>query len=235
MPIIGIPASISTGREVAGERFFVSENYIAAIVSAGGVPVILPPAVDFGGIMQQMRMVHGLLLIGGYDVDPALYGQEPLPGLGPVFPDRDAYEIAVACAAAHQGKPLLGICRGIQVVNVAFGGKLYQDLSQFPGPILQHYQKGHRSAPGHNVELRKETLLRRIFGQETVRTNSYHHQVIMDVAPGFVINGRTSDGIIEGIENKAATILGVQWHPEMLQKNDPLMRRLFSWLIDSAG
>jgi len=230
MPLIGIPAS----RDVGNERLFVNGDYTAAIVDAGGVPVILPPVVDARSVELQVRMVQGLLLIGGYDVDPALYGQEPLPQLGPVFPERDAYEIAAISAAADQGKPILAICRGIQVVNVAFGGTLYQDLSQLPGPILQHNQKSDRAVPGHSVEIQMETMLSRIFGTVKIRTNSFHHQAIMDVAPGFIISGQTSDGIIEGIENKDATILGVQWHPEMMYEKHPIMRRLFSWFIDAA-
>jgi putative glutamine amidotransferase len=233
MTLIGIVASMTAGRKEGSDCFYVSEDYIAAIVNSGGVPVVLPPVVGPDGIRQHLQCVQGVLLIGGGDVDPAIYGQEPLPLLGPVSPARDSYEIAAVKTAVGVNLPVLAICRGMQLVNVAFGGTLYQDVSLATGPLLQHRQNSPGGVPGHLVQIGAGTLLSEVLGEEAVRANSLHHQAVKEIAPGFVACGRTGDGIIEGIENKGANILGVQWHPEMMAGT--VMDRLFKWLITAVG
>ncbi|MDR3590542.1 MAG: gamma-glutamyl-gamma-aminobutyrate hydrolase family protein [Negativicutes bacterium] len=237
-PLIGILASLwlaGEGLHAGDERFFASRDYTAAILKAGGTPVILPWAGDPAVILRQLRAVHGLLLIGGYDVDPLLYGDEPSPRLGPVFPERDEYEIMAVKLACLMGKPILGICRGIQLINVAFGGTLWQDLALRGKPQLQHYQDCQRDVAGHSVELGPGTVLAEILGPETLRTNSYHHQAVKDPAPGFSVSARAKDGVIEGIEKREAGILAVQWHPEMMLERFPAMLGIFRWLAESAA
>lgn len=236
-PLIGILASVwvvETGFHAGDERLFAGADYVGAVLQAGGTPVILPLVNSLAAIRGQVQAIDGLLLIGGYDVDPLLYGEEPMPKLGPVFPKRDAYEIAALEIACGQGKPILGICRGIQTINIAFGGTLWQDLSLMEEPTLQHYQNSLKYVPGHTIDISPGTLLYEIFGEEQLRTNSYHHQAIREPAPGFIVNARARDGVIEGIENRDAAILGVQWHPEMMVGEFSIMLNLFRWLINSA-
>lgn len=237
VPLIGIPASLWTageGLHAGNERFFAGRDYTDAVLAAGGIPVILPWVGDAGLVRHQLQAVQGLLLIGGYDVDPLLYNAEPSPKLGPVFPERDAYEIMTVKQARLMGKPVLGICRGIQVINVAYGGTLWQDLSQRGEPELQHYQDCQKDVPGHSVQIAPETILAEILGQTDLRTNSYHHQAVRDPAPGFSVSAWAKDGVIEAIEMRGAGILGVQWHPEMMARRFPDMLRIFRWLVDSA-
>jgi putative glutamine amidotransferase len=238
VPLIGIPASFCLGGEglhAGSERFFASRDYISAILKAGGAPVILPWTGDPAVIRRQLQAMHGLLLVGGYDVDPLLYGEEPVPKLGPVFPERDEYEIMAVTLACLLGKPILGVCRGIQVINVAFGGTLWQDLSQRGKPQLQHYQDCQKYVLGHGVEIVPETILAGILGTGEIRTNSYHHQAVKDVAPGLSVAARTQDGIIEALEKRDSGILAVQWHPEMMTDRFPAMLRIFSWLVERTG
>jgi len=236
-PLIGILASVMVGGEglrAGVERCFVSCDYIDAVLLAGGTPVILPVVDNVNDIRRQLQVVNGLLVVGGDDVDPILYGEEPLPVLGPVFPERDRYELMAMQLACEQGKPILGICRGAQIMNVAFGGTLDQEVLPQTAPLLQHYQNSKKGVQGHTVELENGSLLDSLFAQQPIRTNSYHHQAIRKVAPGFIINARTSDGVIEGIENRGKLILGVQWHPEMMVSQFPAMLNIFKWLIDAA-
>jgi len=237
VPLIGILASIMVsgdGLRAGSERCFVNRDYIDAVLMAGGTPLILPVTDNVDDVRCQLKAVNGLLLIGGDDIDPTLYGEEPLPALGAVFPERDRYELMAVQLASEQGKPVLGICRGAQVINVAFGGTLEQELSPQIRPLLQHYQNSKKHVQGHSVEVEGGTILYSIFVQQQVRTNSYHHQAIRTVAPGFTVNARTRDGVIEGIENREKSILGVQWHPEMMICRVQTMLKLFSWLINSA-
>jgi len=237
VPLIGILASLwlaGEGLHAGSERFFASRDYTGAVFKAGGAPVILPWVRDPAAIRRQIQAVHGLMLIGGYDVDPLLYGDEPSPKLGPVFPERDEYEILAVQLAFLLGKPVLGVCRGIQVINVAFGGTLWQDLSHRGKSQLQHYQDSQKYVPGHTVNIVSDTILAEVFGQGEMRTNSYHHQAVRDPAPGFSVSACTQDGVIEAIEKREAGILAVQWHPEMMIDRVPDMLRIFSWLIESA-
>jgi putative glutamine amidotransferase len=238
MPVIGMVASLlvrEDGLNAGGLRYFVNEDYVAAIGRAGGCPVVLPPAGGGKVLTRQVGMVDGLLLIGGHDVDPLLFGEEPLPELGLVFPDRDCYELAVLRLAASLGKPVLGICRGIQVINVAFGGSLHQDLALGGGRLLQHDQRSRKNVPGHTVEIATGSLLRDIIGEDAVRVNSFHHQAVKAVAPGFRVSAVAADGVIEAIESREASMLGVQWHPEAMAEKYPVMAALFQWLVRQAA
>jgi putative glutamine amidotransferase len=238
LPIIGISASLLTiesGCFMGRERTFVGHDYIQAIAQAGGVPLVLPIIEDKKRLLCQVEIIDGLLLSGGYDVNPLQYGQEPEGHLEQVNQERDSYEMDLLRASYQLHKPILGICRGQQLLNVAFGGTLYQDIpSAFPSAV-QHRQKSKPDAATHTIDLVEGTLLQQLMGSKSVATNSHHHQAVKNVAPGFVVNALAKDGIIEGIEKKDSLfVLGVQWHPEFMTIKDPKMLRLFQAFVEAA-
>lgn len=237
-PIIGISSSLLTidsGSFLGHERLFVGYDYIESIIQAGGVPLVLPVIEEESVIVEQIKGVHGLLLSGGYDVSPHLYGEEPNPGLEAVNQKRDFHEMQLIRQAYQAGKPIFGICRGMQLLNVTFGGTLYQDIGSSIPQALQHIQKTYPHVATHQIEVVKDTLLHQLFNQELISVNSYHHQAIKTLAPTFLVNARSKDGIIEGIEKMdGGFICAVQWHPEMMFKKSALMFKLFEGFVQAA-
>lgn len=238
LPIIGISATliaVESGQFMGLERVALGEGYIQAIQLSGGIPIILPILKDRAFIRQQMQFIDGLILSGGYDVSPLLYGEEPNKNLGALCLDRDHYELHLLEIARDLHKPILGICRGLQLINVAFGGTLYQDLeSGFPH-ALQHDQKSKPEEATHTVTLTACTKLQQVMQENVILTNSFHHQAIKDLAPGIMVNAYAKDGIIEGIESKEdAFVLGVQWHPELMLSKHPKMLKLFRAFIEAT-
>ena len=237
-PVIGIPAGVLIEKNspfTAVERTYVNLDYARAVRLGGGVPLLLPLAQEPGEVEAQLEAVDGLLLPGGDDLNPLVFGEEPVQGLGCVFPEVDEHQLAAARTARRLGKPMLGICRGLQVMNVAFGGTLHQDLERLPGHLLQHVQKSYRHTPSHTVALEEGTLLQRLFGRGEVATNSFHHQAVKDLAPGFRISARARDGVVEGIEGTEGPFaLAVQWHPEGMVERHPEMLPIFQALADAC-
>jgi putative glutamine amidotransferase len=189
-------------------------NYSEAVVQFGGLPVMLP---NLSPELAEAYLAEadGLLLTGGVDVDPAYFGEEPHPLLGLVDLPRDRFEIALYQAARAHGIPVLGICRGHQIINVAAGGTLHQHLPAVANTV-QHEQIDISGTPSHGVALEPASVLAKAFGAEKIRTNSYHHQAVDKPGKGFKITGRSADGLAEAIESTEGTfVLGVQWHPEM--------------------
>ena len=210
----------------------INNTYINAIKRAGGIPVCIP-YMDEDTIDSVLDGVQGVLLIGGYDVNPLIFGQEPHYKLGTVIYERDQSDLLMAKKAFARNMPLLGICRGEQVMNVAFGGTLYQDIDSQVENVLKHTQASMRHELTHTVEL-LPSKLQQIIGQESILTNSFHHQAVDAVAPGFLLNARAKDGVIEGIEHpEHPYCIGVQWHPEGLQ-NDAPSDNLFKSFIEAA-
>ena len=215
-PLIGITTDI----EKEGKHV-LNHNYVKAVVRAGGVPVILPIGIE-QDVKQLSTMLDGLVLTGGGDIDPMLFGEEPHKHLVDVSPSRDSIEMAIVQEMLKVNKPIVGICRGLQIINIALGGNMYQDIySQRDVPLLQHAQKAHRSHQSHFVQVKEGSLLESIAKSEQIKVNSYHHQAVKDVPLPLIISGVASDGIIEAIESiEHAFVLGVQWHPEALADNE---------------
>ncbi|RKN75980.1 gamma-glutamyl-gamma-aminobutyrate hydrolase family protein [Paenibacillus ginsengarvi] len=220
-PIIAITASYE--EDYAG----LKHRYASWVLKAGGIPVVVPFGLGEEEVRELCGITHGLLLSGGSDIDPAHYGEEPLPELGRVTPERDRLELLLVREFAAKDKPIFAICRGHQVLNVALGGSLYQDIhSQCGG--LQHNQKAPRSYATHRIRAEENSIVSRIAGASEFRVNSFHHQAVKDAAPGLRITARSEDGIVEAIESENHRfVLGVQWHPEDTAEVDEVSRNLF--------
>lgn len=214
------------------KRQFVSDAYIQAVLCAGGVPVLLPIIAEQAAIVEQIAAVDGLLLSGGGDIQPQIFGEEPMRGLGTVLPERDTHELELVKLALASGKPVLGICRGCQLLNVALGGSIDQHLTE---ATVQHDQQSPGDYAGHTVILEHDSRLAGIWG-DTVMTNSFHHQAIKAVAPGLWITARAKDGVIEAVEHETAPFaVGVQWHPELMIYKNPAMLALFTAFVNTAN
>ncbi len=212
-PVIGITCSV----DWQGDRQRQNESYMQAVLKAGGTPVLLPAVTDDAVIEDHLQLVDGILISGGPDIDPQLFGEQPIPRLGAVNPLMDAYEMKLIQGALSMGKPMLGICRGVQVLNAAAGGTLYQDISTSFASPLKHRQEAPASFPTHKVKLTANTQLANLLGTTEILVNTFHHQSVATPAPGFVVNAVAEDGVIEGIESTAHPFVhGVQWHPEKM-------------------
>jgi putative glutamine amidotransferase len=237
-PVIGISANLLTiesGSFMGLERSAVGHDYVKAVQQAGGLPLLLPIVQDHHLIEQQIEIVDGLLLSGGYDVCPLHYGEEPQRGLEAICPIRDAYEIELVRITHHLKKPIFGICRGLQLLNVAFGGTLYQDIGLSLSTALQHHSIAKPEEATHSVSILPNTMLHQMMQETSLLTNSFHHQAIKSVAPNFIVNAQAKDGIIEGFEDvNGQFILGVQWHPELMLESHPIMLRLFHAFVAAA-
>jgi putative glutamine amidotransferase len=212
-------------------------TYIDALQAAGGLPVLIPETLSNDDALQLYGLLDGLVLPGGGDVDPKVYGEDQHPATDSIDPERDRVELYLTRQALGDHKPFFGICRGVQVMNVALGGSLYQDLpSEYPS-ALKHYFRApdyERDHLGHAVQVEEESLLARCLGTPLVEVNSRHHQAARVVAPGLHVVARAPDGVIEALEMPAHPFaLGVQWHPENLQALPP-MRRLFEEFVAAA-
>lgn len=194
------------------------------------------PNVDPDAAAAMLDACDGLLLTGGDDVAPLLYGEEPQPGLGDIDAPRDTFELPLCRLALERGLPILGICRGIQLLNVAAGGTLRQDLVSDQSATVQHRMKtAGGPAVHHTLGIVPGSRLHRLIGSERLAVNSYHHQAVGRIAEGFQVTATTADGVIEAIEPiDGRNIIGVQWHPEVMGFEVDASRVLFTWLIEAA-
>ena len=240
-PIIGITPSAQFDTLVHGTflRYCLSAPYVRAVEFAGGAAVILPPQQDV--IDELLAIVDGILLSGGPDVDPARYGDTYVhPKTYGIDPDRDRFEIDLFDAALRRGIPVFGICRGIQVMNVALGGTLIQDVAtNHPGAAALGHRQHERgladSAVGHEVSAVDPGVLP-IFGDNDLGVNSFHHQAIRDIAPTLMPVAYSPDGLVEAVVMRDnAEVFGVQWHPELMFERDPAHLRPFVHLVEAAA
>ena len=216
----------------------LAEGYYQSILQAGGIPVIIPPYDDTHLLAQTLDQLDGILLTGGGDINPLYLGEEPIRELHGINPRRDRQELLLTRLAADRQLPILGICRGVQVMNAAFDGALYQDIHvQMEGIRIKHSQDLDRSHASHTVQIEPGTLLHSLFQTETLAVNSFHHQAIQAPAPGFRVCAKATDGVIEAIEStEFKSMLGVQWHPECFILNgNPCMMPLFEWLVRESA
>ena len=235
-PVIGIP-----GRHDQSSRgspiFAQNRTYVEAVTKAGGAPVLIPPNLDEGALRAIYERLDGLLLAGGEDIHPKHYGEAIHEKCGQSDEARDTVELTLTRWALAEGLPILAICRGIQVLNVAAGGTLYQDIaSQIPGSLKHNCWPDYpRNYLAHQVTVNGDSQLAAVLGQSRVGVNSLHHQAVKDLAASFKIVARATDGLIEAIEGYDHPFaLGVQWHPEELVQDAPPMRRLFEVFVSAA-
>ena len=231
-PLIGITGNFGEkGCELA-------EGYYLSVLKAGGTPIVIPPHYDKEALLDLLDDLDGIVFSGGGDINPLLLGEEPLPQLHSVCPKRDEPELFLAREAFHRQIPILGICRGIQVMATALGGKVYQDIYvQGEGAKLKHSQDMPRYATSHSVTIEEGSLLQSTYGnKQTLAVNSFHHQAVSDPGPHLKVSAWSADGIIEAVEStEHKSLLGVQWHPEcFILNNDESHMSVFRWLVSEA-
>ncbi|MDY4191560.1 MAG: gamma-glutamyl-gamma-aminobutyrate hydrolase family protein [Oscillospiraceae bacterium] len=232
-PVIGIP---SFQFKMDGTNTYgTGKDYIESVLRAGCLPMQLPVS-DEENAAAYLDQVDGLLLPGGEDISPRLYGEAPLPSVTYLNFAKDQFEMSLLREAARRGMPVLGICRGLQLINVAFGGTLYQDIpSQLP-EAHGHYQNSLlRDELYHRVTIKPDSTLAQVLRLSETAVNSFHHQCVRETASGFRVSAMADDGVVEGLEAVNKPILAVQFHPENLTLRFPVFLRLFEHLAEEAA
>ena len=229
-PVIGITGNYDTG------KCTLLEGYYRSVIEAGGTPIIIPPTEDTATMASMLDRVDALIFSGGGDINPLYLGEEPLPQLSSINAVRDSQELLLARLATDRQLPILGICRGLQVMMGALGGKLYQDIYKEASASFKHSQEAERHVATHMVTISKDSKLLQIFKSDRLAVNSFHHQAVREVAPGFAVTALSPDGLIEAAESTThKSMIGVQWHPEcMILSGDRSMMPLFEWLVGEA-
>lgn len=239
-PLIGITTSVTADDDRSGgpHRAHLNRAYVLAVQQAGGIPVLLPPYLEPRTRDTLWEGFAGLVLTGGGDIDPARFHEPRQDTVDGVSEARDVLELELTERALGQGLPLLAICRGVQVLNVALGGSLHQHLpASHPESRIAHAQQAPRDQPTHDVKVTVEaTRLGAVLGAPELRVNSFHHQAIKRLGRGLREVAWAPDGVIEGVDMPDARglVLGVQWHPEDLVGRDPAARSLFDALVAAA-
>ena len=219
------------------ERQGVNSAYVLSVLETGAIPLILPPAIGAARAMSALDGADALLLTGGEDLDPSWYGAPASPALGEVDRDRDLFELALFAAARQRGMPILGICRGLQLINVALGGTLWQHLPDERPSSIRHDRSDARHRRTHAVSIEADSRAAAVLGRTTMEVNSFHHQAIRDVAPPLRPTAWAEDGLVEAVEGASGEswLLAVQWHPEeMLGDAAAPERGLFQALTEAA-
>lgn len=245
-PIIGLSTTFSDNDAIGPllhmgvrkQSFYVqAEDYVHGVQAAGGIPVMLPLVETDEERQALLASLDGLLFCGGTDIYPPYYGDEVLPECGETRPDQDAHEIALARMAFRQSQiPVFGICRGIQLMNVALGGTLYQDLATQKKDVGPHeFQSIPRMYGSHTVTISPNSTLSETLGTSAL-TNTYHHQAVRDLAPGLVATAHALDSVIEAVEAASRpNFFAVQWHPEMMHRQDEKQQALFDTFVAAAA
>jgi len=232
-PIIGLSTSFE--KTETGERIFLMEDYLEAVRHFGGIPLLIPTTAEAGEQQLLLQMCDGLILTGGNDLDPRLYGEEILNDTVEPAPERDAAEYRLCEGALAAEMPILGICRGMQLLNVYFGGTLYQDI-----PSQVKTNLGHRPAASgerlvHDCKAEASTPMALLLGQEAFAVNTYHHQAAKALAPGLRAMAKSPDGMIEAIyKPDGAFLWGVQWHPERIWRQEESSAKVFEAFLDAC-
>jgi putative glutamine amidotransferase len=240
-PLIGI----SCTRKVGGAWGLVSrghfmdycfDEYSRAVLACKGVPVLIPVAQNDRSLAALLERLDGVILSGGPDLHPRTYGEEPAAGLGQVDSELDVTELALTRAALDRDLPLLAICRGLQVLNVALGGSLFQDIDAQVSGSLNHRPSVDKGVATHRVRIESGTRLHTLLGRRRVWVNGRHHQAVNSLGNGLTMAALSSDGVVEAVElPDKRFVVGVQWHPEGTWQTDPLARKLFRALVRAAA
>jgi putative glutamine amidotransferase len=236
-PNIAITPDIAVASEpYAQPRYELKTSYAEAVLRAGGLPFVIPYSDDAQVIDSYLDRVSGLVVSGGaFDVPPELYGETPRAGMGATKPERTSFELAVLKGALARKLPTLGVCGGMQLINVAYGGSLVQDIKLELPEAGSHQQNHDRAHPLHPVEIREGSLLAECVGKGQLMVNSTHHQAIKAIGTGLAASAVAPDGIVEGLEAKDAPfVLGVQWHPEQMIHTVPPHLGVYRVLVNKA-
>lgn len=218
------------------DSLWMLPGYLEGLKEAGATPVVFPLTEDPDEIIRLIDICDGILLTGGHDVDPSIYGEEPLEGKVSCCKTRDNMEKLVLEDAMKKDKPILGICRGIQFINAALGGTLYQDLPKQHTSDIDHHQKPPYDVPVHDVTIKKVSPLYDCLGSDRISVNSYHHQAVKDVAPCLEVMAESEDGLVEALYKPFYSFLwAVQWHPEFSYKKDESSRKIFKAFVESLA
>lgn len=230
--LIGISGAINYECKEVYPQTFISTAYTNSVLRSGATPLIIPVCNDDSAIKKMVSCFDGIILSGGQDIHPALFAEEPHKNIGAIVDARDALDFKIIKYASEMKKPVLGICRGLQVINVFFGGSLYQDIHSQTKSEVQHQQKARADLATHSINIKSNSFLHNIFGDKTL-VNSFHHQSIKDTANDFEITAVSpNDDIVEAIEYKGDSfIVGLQWHPEQLSEKDTKMQEIFNSFI----
>ena len=236
-PVIGIPCFAFVRADTQRPIYASNQAYVQAIERAGGAPVLIPPMSSADALVTIRSQLDGLLLAGGSDVDPTLYGEDAIPECKSLDPERDRLELELAQWALQRRLPTFGICRGMQVLNVAAGGSLYQDIATQLRGGLDHLAEGKaRSHIAHDIRLDPSSTIAGILGSDRIDVNSFHHQSVKRLGQGFSVVAVAQDGVVEAMETADAPFLvAVQYHPEELERHDPGSQRLFQAFVAAAS
>lgn len=238
-PVVGISGSllIDEGGMFPGyERAYVNNDYVQSVAMCKAIPYIVPIVYDDELIKEQVSNIDALILSGGHDINPLTWNEEPNIKLGGILPKRDTFDLKLLKYALEMKKPILGICRGEQLINVGEGGTLYQDLSLIEGSYIKHNQEHLSNVPTHTAQIKEGTRLYEILGEKEVLVNSFHHLGVKNVAPGYIVSATAKDGLVEAIEKKGEEfVIGIQWHPEMMTKDCLKMQKIFMALVKEAS
>lgn len=224
-PVIGITGNYGEGTCKLGEYYYKS------VVAAGGTPIVIPPLANKEAIINTLSHIDGLILSGGGDYNPLWCGEDPSPKLHSINRERDLPELLITQLAYNRQIPMLGICRGIQTLAMALGGKVRQDIGDTEG-LIKHSQDADRNEPTHIVSLDKDSILHSLYGVDKIAVNSFHHQAVGETGAKFKVVARSADEVIEAMESSEyKSIVGVQWHPECLEEGLPI----FKWIVEQAS
>lgn len=237
-PLIGITADLSDvpdkrGKSTQEPNLFLPQRYCRAIQISGGIPLIVPPTASRSSLDAILKRLDGVVISGGnFDIHPSYYGEKPIHALGAIKQERTEFELELVDLALKRDLPLLGICGGVQALNVTLGGSLYQDIATQLPHAGEHQLAARKHQGGHAIKIERGTRLRHILQRQTLEVNTTHHQAVKKLGRGLIINATAADGLIEGIESPGHTfVLGVQWHPEVLAFTDLCQRKIFSSFI----
>ncbi|MCP4605299.1 MAG: gamma-glutamyl-gamma-aminobutyrate hydrolase family protein [Proteobacteria bacterium] len=246
-PWIGVTPDTHDGRKLktrtdSEKIVYLWDQYLEALLKNGAMPVVLPVTQDKKLIREMVNRLDGIVLAGGnFDIPPEFFGEDPKPWLGKLKPERSRFELGLTLEAVKKNVPVLGICGGMQTINVAFGGTLYQDIQEERPVSRSHQQKMRKDRTSHQIRVKAGTELQKIIQGRTggedirLRVNSTHHQAVREIAPGYVVNAVAADGLIEGIESKKkGFVMGIQWHPELLFESSEKQARIFKAFTRAA-